>query len=210
MDFIYYEAIVTEQHNLRFFSGMKFSHKKYLVVLETGLDKGPFAKINVEPSTFSVSYSLKGAGSLLGMDKSGKLKLMKKLDNTFTATLNNTEITIVAQGTYEETSTIANIIILPLHFGDQYIPQVPMKRDAIVKENHPRYQRITSQALHRFLRRPSPTAKRIALAQLKLETKVSQIKQKIIQRIGKQCDARNVMTMVMTCYMCVFVLIRMS
>ena len=172
---------------------MKFSRKKYVVVLETGLDKAPFAKINVKPSTFSVSYSLSGAHSLVDIDSGGKLKLMKKLDNRTAATLNNTDIKIVAtkQGTNEETSTIVNIIILPVHFGDQYIPLVAMEKDAIVKDNRPQYQRITSRALLRFLRRPSPTSKKIALAQLKLETKILQIKQKIIKRIGKQYSEKN-------------------
>lgn len=176
-----------------FFIGMKFSHKKYLIVLTAGSNKGPVAKIKVEASTSSISYSITGARSLVDINNSGKLKLMKNLNAKIASALNNTEITIVAskQGTSEKASTIVIIIILPLYFGDQYIPQIAMEEDSSVKEKQSQYKHITARVLLRFLRRPSQTARRIALAQLKLETKIMKIKKMIIKRIGKQTASEN-------------------
>jgi hypothetical protein len=172
---------------------MKFSHKKYLIVLTAGSNKGPVAKIKVEASTSSISYSITGARSLVDINNSGKLKLMKNLDAKIASALNNTEITIVAskQGTSEKASTIVIIIILPLYFGDQYIPQIAMEEDSSVKEKQSQFKHITARVLLRFLRRPSQTARRIALAQLKLETKIMKIKKMIIKRIGKQTASEN-------------------
>ncbi len=166
---------------------MKFSHKSYVIVLTAGSDEGTVATIKVEAPSSSIFYSISGAGSLLDIDNSGKLKLMKKLDNKIAGALNNTKITVVAsnQGTWKKTSTTVSIIILPLYFGDQYIHEVSMVKDSIVKENPRSVERITPLALLRFLRRPSQTAKRIAMAQLKVETKILEIKKMILQIIGK-------------------------
>lgn len=169
------------------FLGMKFSHKKYVILITAGSAKGPIAKINVEASSSRISYAIKGSRSLVDIDNGGKLKLVKKLDDKMAVAINNTGITVIArkQRTLEETSTTIIIIVLPVNFGDQFVSQVKIENESAKKNKQPKYPRITPRALLRFLRKPSQTAERIALSQLKLETKIMKIKKKIKQIFGK-------------------------
>ncbi|XP_028416035.1 lactoperoxidase-like [Dendronephthya gigantea] len=173
--------ILCAGNNFLLSEGMKFSHKKYVILITAGSAKGPIAKIQVETSSSRISYGIKGSRSLVDIDNHGKLKLMKKLDNKMAASINNTAITVIAkkQGTSEKASTTVIIIVLPKNFGDQFVSQIKMEAKSKEKNKKPKNTRITPRDLLRFLRKPSQTAKQMALSTLKLETKVMKIKQKI-------------------------------
>ncbi len=169
------------------FLGLKFSHKTYVIMLNAGSDKDDVvATIQVEAPTSRTCYSISRVDSLVDINNSGKLKLKRKLNKRNTAQLKIRRIRVVAnnRGTSEKTSTTVIIIILPPCFGNEYIKKVKMVKDPIGKEKT-RFVHITPLALLRFLRRPSPTAKKIAMAELKVETKISEIKKKIMQEYGK-------------------------
>lgn len=120
-------------------------------------------------------------------DDSGILHLLKKLDNTVADELNDKTFTLTAQQTDGKTaSTSVTIVVLPSCYGDKFVPLVKMEQDSIETGSH--FEHITPRALLRFLRQPSKTGRKIALAQLKLQRKIATIKKMITLEIGKQCN----------------------
>ncbi|XP_028394086.1 uncharacterized protein LOC114518308 [Dendronephthya gigantea] len=132
--------------------GMKFLHKKYVILITAGSAKGPIAKIKVETSSSRISYGIHGSRSLVDIDNRGKLKLMKKLDNNVAASINNTAITVTAkkQGTSDKASTTVIIIVLPVNFGDQFVSQIKMEAESKEKNKQPKYRNYSNKRLPRI------------------------------------------------------------
>ena len=121
------------------------------------------------------------------MNNRGTLSLLKKLDETVAAEFKNKKFKLKGKLTNGQTAfAFVKIVVLPSCYGDKFVPLVKMEQDSVVKGSL--FTKITSRALLRFLRKPSETGRKIALAQLKLQRKIAKIKSMIAQEIGKQCN----------------------
>ena len=124
----------------------------------------------------------------MDLDNRGTLSLLKKLDETVAAEFKNKKFKL--KGLKSTNGHIAfafvKIVVLPSCYGDKFVPLVKMEQDSVVKGSL--FTKITSRALLRFLRKPSETGRKIALAQLKLQRKIAKIKSMIAKEIGKQCN----------------------
>ena len=170
--------------------GIKFSHPDYIIVLTAGSDKGPVAKIEVEESASDITYDLEDleGPQLLDFGNNGKLNLLKKLDDTVTAEFKNKKFKLTAHKLTNghTASASVKIVVLPSCYGDKFVPLVKMEQDLNGKGSA--FEKITPRALLRFLRQPSETGRKIALAELKLQRKIAKIKKMIALEIGKQCN----------------------
>ena len=188
-----YNLLYHQYVNDVIFLGLKFSARKYVFILTMGTSNGEMGKVRVQRSSANVVYSILGKTPLIDIDKAtGKLALLKDLDEIAAVQFNNTQVTI--QAATNDQSEMANtnviIIILPLSYGDNFAHQAMQKARAVVKTNHIFKSgkfKITANALHRFLRKISRSdpAKGISMAQTRVERAIQIIKRKIILLFSK-------------------------
>ena len=113
--------------------------------------------------------------------------MLKDVDNVVAAQLNNVEITFEATSNAEKANTKVVIVIVPLHFGDQFVQPILEIVKTSVKSNHISYQHITASSLLRFLRRinDGDPAKGVSEAEVKIEKAIALTKLKIIALYSK-------------------------
>ena len=133
-----------------------------------------------------VSYRLQGKTGLLRINDGGRVELLRTLGSTITRQLNKAEFTIRAfkRGTRQRAETRLIIVVLALHFGDEFIDRVS-KIQVSTEEGHARRKMSPLSLLH-FLRHPTGEAKKIGMAELVWELKIAKIKYLILDGIGKQ------------------------